>query len=411
MRDRVLLDVDVLTAAQQRIAWTFDTFERIALAFSGGKDSTVLMHLMMAEAARRQRRIAVMFIDWEAQYRLTVQHVQDMYRLYDGWIEPYWIALPLRTTNACSLVEPEWVCWDPDKRDLWVREPPPEAITDPAVLPFFRSRMTFEEFILGFPRWYSRGQRTASVMGIRANESLRRLNAIAKDEKPHLDGKRYTTDAGRGVYNVAPIYDWKAADIWTFHARTGLPHNTVYDRMHQAGLHPEKMRICEPYGDEQRQGLWLFHVLEPETWAKVVQRVEGANAGALYSNTRGNVAGRGTPTLPPRHTWRTFAEFLLGTLPPQHAEHYRNKIAVYIRWWQVNRDLTDLPDQQDRDCGSFDVPSWRRVCKMLLKNDYWATTLCFGAQRTHAYARYQELMRRRRQEWGLYPDGPSEEGV
>jgi predicted phosphoadenosine phosphosulfate sulfurtransferase len=27
------------------------------------------------------------------------------------------------------------------------------------------------------------------------------------------------------------------------------------------------MRICEPFGPEQRQGLWLYHVIEPERWA------------------------------------------------------------------------------------------------------------------------------------------------
>lgn len=404
MRATRPLGMDVLTASKARIAWVFDRFDRISLAFSAGKDSTVLLHLTMAEAAKRGRKVAVLFIDWEAQYNLTIRHAEAMFDLYSEHMEPYWVALPLRTTNACSLIEPEWTCWDPDKRALWVRQPPARAITDPTALDFYRPNMTFEDFIADFARWYGRGQTTASMVGIRANESLRRMHAIAKDEKVCLDGRRWTTAAGHDVWNVHPIYDWKAADIWTFHARTGLPHNPVYDRMHQAGLHPQRMRICEPYGDEQRQGLWLFHVLEPETWARVVQRVEGANAGALYSNAKGNVSGRGTPTLPPGHTWKTFADFLLGTIPRARAEHYRNKIATYIRWWQVNRGLTDLPDEQDRDCGSFDVPSWRRVCKMLLKNDYWATTLCFGPQRTHAYAKYQELMRERRRAWNLYAD-------
>lgn len=30
---------------------------------------------------------------------------------------------------------------------------------------------------------------------------------------------------------------------------------------------PRYMRICEPFGPEQRQGLWLYHVIEPERWA------------------------------------------------------------------------------------------------------------------------------------------------
>ena len=52
--------------------------------------------------------------------------------------------------------------------------------------------------------------------------------------------------------------------------------------MHKAGLTIHQQRICQPYGDDQRRGLWLFHLIEPITWAKVVARVNGANSGALY---------------------------------------------------------------------------------------------------------------------------------
>ena len=59
-------------------------------------------------------------------------------------------------------------------------------------------------------------------------------------------------------------------------------YNKLYDLMHGAGLTIHQMRLCQPYGDDQRRGLWLFHLIEPNTWAKVVSRVNGANSGALY---------------------------------------------------------------------------------------------------------------------------------
>ncbi len=61
--------------------------------------------------------------------------------------------------------------------------------------------------------------------------------------------------------------------------------------MHAAGLSLSQMRLCQPYGDDQRRGLWLYHLLEPQTWGKVVARVNGANSGALYVEERGNVTG------------------------------------------------------------------------------------------------------------------------
>ena len=73
--------------------------------------------------------------------------------------------------------------------------------------------------------------------------------------------------------------------------------------MHKAGLSISQQRICQPYGDDQRRGLWLFHIIEPETWAKVVTRVNGANSGALYVNESGAINGYNKITLPKGHTW------------------------------------------------------------------------------------------------------------
>ena len=47
------LGVDVLSAARERINYTFDNFERICVSFSGGKDSSVMLHLVMDEAIKR----------------------------------------------------------------------------------------------------------------------------------------------------------------------------------------------------------------------------------------------------------------------------------------------------------------------------------------------------------------------
>lgn len=76
------LGIDVLNAAQQRISKVFDDFPRIYLSFSGGKDSAVMMHLVMDEAIRRNRKVGVLFVDLEAQYKLTIDHVTEMLELY-----------------------------------------------------------------------------------------------------------------------------------------------------------------------------------------------------------------------------------------------------------------------------------------------------------------------------------------
>ena len=82
------LGVNVLEAARQRIAWTFDNFPRIYVSFSGGKDSTVMLHLVMDEAIRRGRRVGVLFVDLEGQYKLTIDHIQELYTYSAEQLEP-----------------------------------------------------------------------------------------------------------------------------------------------------------------------------------------------------------------------------------------------------------------------------------------------------------------------------------
>ena len=108
----------------------FDNFENICVSFSGGKDSTRMTHLVIEEAKKRNRKVGLLFIDWEIQYQLTINHVRHVFEVYKDWINPYWVALPLLSDNACSQYEPEWVSWDKKKKGLWVRKPEPISITD-----------------------------------------------------------------------------------------------------------------------------------------------------------------------------------------------------------------------------------------------------------------------------------------
>ncbi|HFO8360106.1 TPA: phosphoadenosine phosphosulfate reductase family protein, partial [Escherichia coli] len=73
---------NVLLATIHRIEWLFDTFPSVCLSFSGGKDSTVLFHLVADVARRKNRRFSVLFIDWEVQYQCTIEHVHKMRNMY-----------------------------------------------------------------------------------------------------------------------------------------------------------------------------------------------------------------------------------------------------------------------------------------------------------------------------------------
>lgn len=394
------IGIDVYTAAQQRIGWTFDTFAKIYVSYSAGKDSTVMLHMVLDEAIKRNRKVGVLLVDLEGQYKLTIDHAKECFKEYKKNIELYWVCLPIHLRNAVSVYEPHWICWDKDVKEAWIREPPKEGIIDENFFPFFVKGMEFEEFVPEFGEWYANGEKTACMVGIRSDESLNRFRTIASLVKERYEDKQYTSLITPNVYNVYPIYDWKTGDIWIYHSKfKGKRHNELYDRMHLAGLTPHQMRICQPYGDDQRRGLWLFHLIEPETWARVVSRVNGANGGALYVQEWGNINGYRKITKPEGHTWESFVRLLINSMPTKTREHYENKVFKFIEWWKEKGYQSGIPDTADY---SLEVkrkaPSWRRICKSLLRNDYWCKGLSFTQHKSEAYEKYLNLMKRKKAE-------------
>lgn len=395
------IGINVLDATTERISKTFDEFEKVYISFSGGKDSTIMMHVAAEEARRRNTRFGVLIVDLEGQYKLTIEHIEKtLYQCADV-ADPYWVCLPIALRNAVSVFEPKWTCWDASREKDWIRQPPDGAITDHAYFDFFEPGMEFEEFVPLFGEWFSGKKKCACMVGIRSDESLNRFRSISSTKKERYKDYQWTTRVTDNVYNIYPIYDWKTDDVWIYHAKNpDKRHNELYDRMHMAGLSIHQMRICQPYGDDQRRGLWLFHLIEPTTWAKIVARVSGANSGALYIQESGNINGYNKISCPEGHTWKSFASLILNTLPPKTKEHFENKILLFVRWWKERGYSPDIPDEAPLNLETKrDVPSWRRICKSLLRNDYWCKGLGFSQHKSKAYEKYMDLMRRRKSDW------------
>lgn len=403
MTGKTLLDINVLDAARDRIAVVFDELPKVYVSFSAGKDSTVLLHLVAEEARKRNRQFGILLVDLEAQYDLTIEHALECREMYPE-AEFFWVSLPLSLRNAVSAFEPKWTCWDPDAKESWVREPPRDSITDPEFFDWFTPGMEFEEFVPCFGDWYADGKPTGCFVGIRTQESLNRWRSIRSETKESLLGKQWTTRKSGSVYNAYPLYDWTTEDIWTYHARyPNLPYNKLYDRMYDAGLTIHQARICQPYGDDQRRGLWLFQVIEPETWPKVLARVTSANFGSLYATRSGNILGWGKIDLPEGHTWESFSRLLLETMPEVSREHYKTKIAAFLKWWQERGYPNGIPDTIDRKLETGrKAPSWRRIGKVLLKQDWWCKGLSFSQHTSNeSYWKYRKIMKERRKRWKI----------
>lgn len=155
---KINLGINVLDAAKERIEYTFDNFRTVYISFSGGKDSTAMLHLVMAEAIKRNRKVGLLFIDWECQFELTITHIRELIELYKKNLVVFWTQFEIMTNNATSMIEPIWKSWDEDKKELWTREKEiTGSIKRGKDFPFYFDNITFEEFIILFSKWYSNG--------------------------------------------------------------------------------------------------------------------------------------------------------------------------------------------------------------------------------------------------------------
>ncbi len=370
------LNTNVYTATKKRMRLLFDTFDRLYLAFSGGKDSTVMLHIAL-EVAKEKKRLPldVLFIDLEGQYTLTIKHIEQT-ALHNKNINLHWVCLPLNLRNSVSVFQPHWRCWDSDEKASWIRPMPKNdcVISSYDYYPFFRYGMEFEDFVFQWGNWFSNGELTSCLLGIRADESLNRF--ISVSSKPWQSYNWMSRASEKLIYSY-PIYDWRTEDIWRYIGKKQVNYNKLYDKLFLCGLTIHQSRICQPYGDDQRQSLEYFHMIEPDLWNRVFSRVSGVNFGAIYSKTA--VLGRRKVILPNGLSWKQYVTILLESMPDITRSHYEKKIKTFINWWKNHGFPPELiPDEGNLKLeNAGKQPSWRRIAKCLIKNDWWCRSIGF----------------------------------
>ena len=75
------------------------------------------------------------------------------------------------------------------------------------------------------------------------------------------------------------------------------------------------------------------------------------------------------------------------------AAHYRKKIKTFLRWW-AKHGVEEIPQESDVEQERLrKAPSWRRICKTLLKNDYWCKGLSFSQTKREMERQAQLMMK------------------
>lgn len=404
---RVYKTKNVYDASIERLDFIFANFERIYLSFSGGKDSGVLLNLLLQYMRERSitRKIGIQILDNEANYEYSLDFMRRILEANQDLLDVYWCCMPVTLPCTISSYEVDWQCWGRKDEHRWVRPMPmQDYVVNMSNHPFgelFVENANYADFWDMFSEWYSQGKTCANLIGIRTAESLNRYRAIMNEDKETLHGRMWTKKNTEHTYNCYPIYDWRTEDIWAANAKFGWDYNKLYDVFYMAGIPVHRMRVASPFSSEAKSSLNMYRVIDPNTWARLCARVQGANFMATY----GKQLNYHSFALPKGHTWKSFVKFLLSTLPQETSANFKQRfIQSFLFWGRVGRGLSEaviedlrrlkirftingetphggnrlrrvcikvIPDHlDDLKAHNSLVTSWKRFGVTMLKNDH-----------------------------------------
>lgn len=267
---KIEIGVDVVTAAKQRIKNIFANGVPVILSMSGGKDSICLSNLvyeLCVSGEIDKSLLTVDFIDEEAIFP-CVERVVKNWRI--KWlslgVKFRWWCVEVKHYNCFNTLtqDESFICWDRYKKDVWVRQRPPFAITSHPLLN--ARKETYQAFL---PK-INKG--CAQIVGLRVSESIQRFNAIG----------------GKTNYNdlkFYPIYDWKDTDVWKYIYDRNLEFPEIYMYLYQTGSSKKEMRVSQFFSIDTAKSLVEMNQYYPKLHERICKREPNAYMAMLYFDT------------------------------------------------------------------------------------------------------------------------------
>ena len=201
------------------------------VAFSGGKDSAVVLHLVL----QVEPNVPVVFFDSGCEFPETYRYLEQLHDQLHLQLH----VVPARHTTLELLVASG--AWD----HTATRQPTPNLhqvlITEPAA----RAHQAHGPGELwGVRAEESRGRAALYANALRA-ETTRSCHGCCPDAPASHRRRRHGGLVRRvdGTVALGPIWDWKTPDVWAYLARHQLPVNPVYAKLRRLGAPEDMLRI------------------------------------------------------------------------------------------------------------------------------------------------------------------------
>jgi predicted phosphoadenosine phosphosulfate sulfurtransferase len=262
----------VFDAATERIKYVFDNYkdDKIFVNFSGGKDSTVLLFLTINYAKINNRKFNIIFIDQEFENNTTVDFIEMIRKNYKSdYIKFYWVC-PRMWRKVTFLDDRVIEVWAKDERKN-VRKFPKEIFYHDMTKKMPKKSGLIRKISASF---YSEQKinNCAFLLGLRANESLRRYVAVTSNDG--IDGISWSSKGtGKGNMNFYPIYDWYEKDNWKYIVEQNIPYNPIYDFYYQKNIPVQEMRTSSILNIHALKKMSIIKEVDIEYYDMIVKKI------------------------------------------------------------------------------------------------------------------------------------------
>jgi predicted phosphoadenosine phosphosulfate sulfurtransferase len=262
-RAKKYLDIDVVTAARQRIEHIYDTFDSQMLMWSGGKDSSACLQLLKEFHEKEGLGpIDVVFRHEEAINPSVLRFVASF--MDNDWMNLHWLCLPLKGEKFVLGKREGYFDWDPDRE--WITEQPEWAITGEELgvsMDVPMDQWSVDNLVASY---LGKRGRVANFTGIRASESLVRFRSVTqKLNENYINNIEHNEKSP--VKLCKPVYDWEQNDVFKYLNEAGVEWCPLYESQNLAGM---GLRVSSALHPMAAKKISMLRNVEPEFYQRIV---------------------------------------------------------------------------------------------------------------------------------------------